>query len=935
MADEQTRYSRLAQITKLINTKLDLREVLQHVVAAISEEIVQCDSVGIYLPQDDGTYRGYVGKPETLNGMTLDMHIIDPEQDHLAKEVIETGEAIYIPDTSKDDRPDRRAIEAFKITSLLVAPVTYEDHLYGLAFLFDYGIPMDLTDSEIESIQAYINMAAVAIRNANNLTRKEKLISEKQLLLNVTRELSFSSSIQEALNVCFNYLGTVLDNHNIAAHFLDPVAEQQIEPTSMSANSSWSEEAWKESLTHLQVRFQDDPLMQEVISSKSPILIPDVHTDPRPDKIICQHFNIQGMYLLPLIAMGETLGILSVATFTKGARIYNNSQRQLAESIVDATAPVLFNLIYMEKQELIIQDRTFEVRKKNQELQEAFSDLKQVSQEKELILDSAGEGIFGIDLEGDITFSNASAKRLLGYTEESEVTGLSLCKIFNGVRENEDENALCTEVEKHIHERMERDFLRKDGTTFPGEYVITPQLIDHDIVGHVVTFKDVTARKQMEEKIKYHAYYDSVTNIPNRTLFQDRLNQALTYAESQERTLAILFLDLDRFKKINDTFGHNFGDSVLKIVADRLDASLPKEATVSRQGGDEFVILLPNIENVEEVQTITEEILDIFLAPFHIHEQEISVKTSIGISIYPEHGHNAEQLIKHADLAMYRAKERAGNQYQMYSNDIESDSLEKIKLENDLFKALKHGNEFVLHYQPKVDMRTGNVIGMESLIRWEHPIYGLLPPKTFIPLAEETGIIAALGEWVIRESCRQMKEWYDEGMTNFVISANLSPQQLNQKNLVSTVAEILEETEVPPALLELELTENLIIHNTERTLSTIHELKQLGINISIDDFGTGYSSLGYLKDFPVDTLKIDKSFIDDITTNSSNAAITDTIITLAKSLQLDVIAEGVETQEQAHHLSEKGCHLIQGFYFSPPIEASEFKKQVSTIQTKR
>ncbi|RWZ52208.1 EAL domain-containing protein [Halobacillus fulvus] len=924
MADEQSRYSRLAQITKLINTNLELSEALEHVVTAISEEIVQCDSVGIYLPQGDGTFRGYVGKPETIAGMTLDMHVIDPEQDPLAKEVIDTNETIYIPDTSQDDRPDKRAIEAFKISSLLVAPLSYEDELYGLAFLFDYGIPMNLTPDEIESIQAYINMAAVAIRNANDLTRKEALIADKQLLLDVTRQLSLCSSIKEALDCCFHYLGRVLKNDNAAAHFLDPIAEKQIKPTSLSEHSDWNEEKWKETHAALQVNFKDDPLYQEVIYNKQSIMIPDVTVDPRANQEACKFFEIKGLYILPLIAVGEVLGTISIANLDQEGYIYPANAIQLAESIVDATAPVLFNLIYMEKQELIIQDRTSELREKNDELVKAIRELRQISREKDLILNSAGEGIFGMNLNGEITFSNPSATQMLGYDDENELVGLSFRKIFNWDQsENQTFSLECEES----HRRSEQILSRGNGDKFPAECVITPQREEDTVVGYVVTFKDITSRKQMEEKIKYHAYYDSVTNIPNRMLFQDRLNQALTYASLQESSVAVLYLDLDRFKKINDTFGHTFGDSILRMVASRLQEAIPTEATVSRQGGDEFIILLPSVENVEEVETITKEIMKIFHAPFVVQGQEMAVKTSIGISIYPDHGTSAEVLVKHADVAMYKAKDLSGNQFQLYNSSLEDYSIENIQLENDLFKALNHDDEFILYYQPKLDLRTTSIIGFEALIRWNHPKLGMLSPKQFIPLAEETGLIIDLGQWVIRESCKQMKKWYDLGYTDVAVSANLSPQQFNQEDLVEMVSQILKETQLPPENLELELTENLIIYNTKKTLRTIQELKELGIKISIDDFGTGYSSLGYLKDFPVDTLKIDKTFIDDITTNSNNAAITNTIITLARSLNLNVIAEGVESKEQADYLNKHDCHLIQGYFFSPPLS-------VPTIQEK-
>lgn len=926
MAEEQTRYSRLAQITKLINTELDLREVLEHVVTAISEEIMRCDSVGIYLPREDGTYQGYVGKPSLINGMTLDMHIVDPAYDSLAKEVIDTHEAIYIPDTSKDDRPDQRAVQAFKINSLLVAPISYENELYGLVFLFDYGTPMDLTESEIESVKAYVNMAAVAIRNANNLTRKETLISEKQLLLNVTRDLSLCSSLQEALDKCFYYLGEVLENANIGAHFVELVAEHHLRPASLSKDSDWSEEDWKATHKQMQFNHKEDPVFQEVIQTKTSIMVPDVFEDPRTNKDICEKFGIKGLYMIPLVSLGEVLGAIAIVNLNESNKAYPDSVKQLAESIVDTTAPVLFNLLYMEKQEMIINDRTSELTKKNEELEDAITELKEISREKELILNSAGEGIFGIDLNGNITFANPSATSLLGYENEEDITGSSYSTVFQWESDHTESFIEQYEESKNLSDQ-DHTFYKKCGETFPVEYVITPKKEGEWTMGYVVTFKDVTARKQMEEKIKYHAYYDSVTNVPNRVLFQDRLNQALNYAELTNKPMAILFLDLDRFKKINDTFGHSFGDQALQKVAKRLQKAIPKEATVSRQGGDEFIILLPTIERKEEAINCAKKILKAFDDPFVISDQEVAIKTSIGISLFPENGESAETLIKQADVAMYKAKEFAGNRYQLFSSEIESQAVEQIQLENDLFKALQKGDEFELYYQPKIDTRTNVLIGMESLIRWNHPELGTLSPGHFIPLAEETGLITQLGEWVIRQACKQMKIWKEAGYTKLVISANLSPQQFNQQELVQMVADILHETELPPFHLELELTENLIIHNTEQTLQTIGELKNLDIQISIDDFGTGYSSLGYLKDFPVDTLKIDKSFIDDVTTNQNNAAITKTIITLADSLGLNVIAEGVEQAEQAVFLAEHGCHWIQGFYYSQPLPTGTFEQQ--------
>ncbi|WP_163528179.1 EAL domain-containing protein [Halobacillus ihumii] len=921
MANEQTRYSRLAQITKLINTNLKLREALEHVVTAISEEIVSCDSVGIYLPQEDGTYRGFVGKPELINGMSLDMHIIDLEMDHLAKEVIKTREAIYIPDTSRDSRPDPRAVHAFKIKSLLVLPMSYEQELYGLVFLFDYGTPMNLTNSEIESIEAYVNMAAVAVRNANNLTRKEALISDKQLLLNVTRDLSHCSTLREVMDRCFAYLGEVLNNSNIGAHFLDPVASHHLQPTSLSKHSDWSEEEWKKTHERVGGNFHEDPIFKEVAKTKKSIMIPNILEDSRPNHELCVSFGIKGLYVIPFVAMGEVLGMTAIVNLHQAGQRYSNSAMQLAESIVDATAPVLSNLLYIEKQEMIISERTSELTRKNIELENMITEVKQISREKELILNSAGEGIFGLDLQGSITFCNPSAAKILGYGDQQELIGVSCEHIFD----IKDGDSFDCFQEKNLNNKgsNEEYFHRKNHSKFPVEYVITPQ-IEHDkTVGYVITFKDVTKRKELEEKIKYHAYYDSVTNIPNRVLFHDRLNQALTFAELNESSLGILFLDLDRFKKINDTFGHAFGDIVLRKVAQRLTTTLPKENTVSRQGGDEFIILLPKVSSITDAENCAHEILKAFSDPFYINGQEIIIKTSIGVSLFPQNGVNSEQLIKHADVAMYKAKALSGDRFQVYTPDIDGRSLESIELENDLYKALKN-EEFILHYQPKVDTVSNKIMGVEALIRWHRPHKGLISPSEFIPLAEETGLITPIGEWVIKEACQQAKQWHNLGHTSLEVSVNLSPQQFNQNNLVQFIEQTLEETGLPAHCLELELTENLIIHNTDNTLATIQQLKNLGIKISIDDFGTGFSSLGYLKDFPVDTLKIDKSFIDDISSNENNAAITNTIITLARNLSLKVIAEGVETLEQAAFLNQHGCRVIQGYYFSEPLPAKTF-----------
>ncbi len=925
MSKEHLKYSRLAKITQLINTKLRLREVLDHVVTAISEEIVQRASIGIYLPEENGNFRGYLGKPDIINGMSLDMHVVDPEVDLLAKEVIETKKTIYIPDTSIDDRPDSKAVHMFKINSLLVLPISYEVELYGLVFLFDNGIPMNLSKAEIQTVESYVNIAAVAIRNTKSLTHKENLILEKQLLLDVTRDLSMCSSIQQVLDKCFFYVGKVLNNPNLGAHILDPVAERKIRPAKLHKDSDWAEEDWKEIHQKAKVDFEKDLLSQEVIRTKKFVYIPDVSVDTRPNQEVCNQFGIKSVLMLPLVAMGKVLGIIPVVNLEDKVRNYSETEMQLAQSIVDATASALSNLLFMEKQELIIEERTAELTEKNKRLNNAVSDLKRLSYEKELILNSAGEGIFGLDIEGKITFINPAAVKMLGYKDKEELIDSTYIKIFYG--SNSSERTIDDQKHELNHlywnrinncSQMDTRFHRKNGESFLVEYMISSIEKENKIFGYVVTFKDITSKKQLEEKIRHLAYYDYITKLPNGILLKDRLEQGIKQAQLHNEQLAVLFIDLDRFKKINDTMGHSNGDILLQKVATRLGDCVRSGDTVSRQGGDEFTIFMPSIKSVKEVEEVAERILDRLKRPFEINGREVFITTSIGISLFPKDGESVEFLIKNADIAMYQSKELAGNNYKVYQSGMNILLPESIKLENSLYRALER-EEFELYYQPQLDMNINEIVGIEALIRWNHSEMGMVLPYKFIHLAEETGLIVPIGEWVLKTACKQMKKWNEQRSTPLRLSVNMSVGQFNQENFIQMINNILEETQLEPSLLELELTENLIIQNTEHVLGIMHQLKQLGIRISIDDFGTGYSSLVYLKKLPIDTLKIDRAFVKDVIKNEKDAAITNTIINLAQNLNLNVIAEGVETEEQIEFLTSKNCFLMQGYCFSPPL----------------
>ncbi|MET3575205.1 EAL domain-containing protein [Bhargavaea ullalensis] len=920
---DHSRYRQLANLTRLINTKLQLKEMLEAVTEAISEEVFQCDSVGIYMPQADGSFRGYTGKPDFINGMTIDMHVIDPKNDALVREVVEKNRPVYIPDTASDERPSDWAVDSFLIRSLLVLPISFGDELFGLVFLFNYGQPMNITDEQRETVEAFVNMAAVAIRNANDLHRKEDLLQEKQFLLNVNRELSRCETMQDAIEICFRYIGEVLKNDNAAVHLLDPLAGRKIEPAKLSKQSSWSEDEWLKVHKMTVADILSDKVYQEAVQTRKPIFIPDVTKDSRPDPQVTKAFGIRGLSVFPLVAMNEVLGFIAVPNLSDELVDYPKSVQQLAQSVVDSTASTLSNLLYMDKQEMIIEERTSQVREKNRELERVVTELENLSREKELILSSAGEGIFGLDLQGHMTFCNPAGLEMLGFEREEDIVGLPCGWIFWGDPAKTTGCAVGPDNKPMV--QVDR-FYRKDATSFPVEYDLSLIQEGDDVFGQVVIFKDITERRQLEDEIKYYAYYDSLTDLPNRLLLRDRLDHALTNAALNKEQLAVLFLDLDRFKLINDTFGHSFGDLLLKEVAIRLSTSIPETGIVSRQGGDEFMIILLDVKTKEEVIQTVERVNAAFAEPILLEGHEIFIKNSIGIAVYPEDGTDAEALIRKADTAMYRSKEVAGGSFHFYHEGMGRRTIENVKYENALYRALER-DEFVLFYQPQMDYCTGEMAGVEALIRWQHPTEGLIPPNVFIPLAEQTGLIVPIGEWVLREAAGQLMKWMDAGYAPVNMAVNLSAAQFEQDDLVTVVEQVLADTGIPPRYLHLELTENQLMRDSELAINTMHRLKKLGVQIAIDDFGTGYSSLGYLQKFPVSTLKIDRSFIRDLMDDDDDRALTDTIITMADNLGMEVIAEGVETEPQADYLAARSCALMQGYFFSPPIPAKQLEKR--------
>lgn len=431
------------------------------------------------------------------------------------------------------------------------------------------------------------------------------------------------------------------------------------------------------------------------------------------------------------------------------------------------------------------------------------------------------------------------------------------------------------------------------------------------------------AIREGEEKLRLQANYDSLTKLPNRTLFMDRLSHALSRGRRDRSQVAVLFLDLDRFKKVNDTLGHNAGDKLLQQAARRLTACVRETDTVARLGGDEFTVILPDLHNAHNTELVARKMLQCLAEPFIIDGAEMLVTGSLGITVFPDDGEDAETLLKNADTAMYKGKEDGRNTFRFFTAKMNAEALEYLKLENALRHAIER-EQFILHYQPIIDLKTGRVTSAEALLRWNHPERGIVGPTEFIPLAEDTGIIVPIGEWVFRTACDQIGAWRDIGLSSLHVSINLSARQSRDTAFKDMIHRVLKETGADPKNITLEITESLFMEEDHRVLAILNELRTMGINLSLDDFGTGYSSLSYLKRFPVNILKIDRSFVVDIGKDTESQGLVEAIIAMAHSQNMKVIAEGAETEEQVAFLRSRGCDEVQGFYFSHPLPAEEF-----------
>ena len=546
----------------------------------------------------------------------------------------------------------------------------------------------------------------------------------------------------------------------------------------------------------------------------------------------------------------------------------------------------------------------------------------------QVTLNSIGDAVLSTDIAGKVTYLNVVAEGMTGWSCK-EAIGHRLAEVFHiidGATREVARNPMAQAVKENKTVGLTANciLVRRDGSESAIEDSAAPI---HDrggrVTGGVIVFHDVSAARAVTQKMAHLAQYDFLTDLPNRMLLSDRVANSIAMARRHGKKRAVLFLDLDRFKHINDSLGHPIGDKLLQSIAQRLAACVRGSDTVSRQGGDEFVILLSEVEHAEDAARSAEKILLALAAPHSIAGNELHISASIGISVFPDDGQSAETLIKRADTAMYHAKDKGRNNYQFFTDDMNVRAVERQFLEGNLRRALER-REFVLHYQPKINLETGAITGVEALIRWRHPERGLIPPALFVPIAEDCGLIVSIGQWVLHEACRQAQAWDDAGLPPLPVAVNISALEFQSKDFLEGVRATLKETRLDPRCLELELTESVLMQNDGSTAPALIALKALGVRLAIDDFGTGYSSLSYLRQFPIDTLKIDQSFVHEITAGSLDDTIVGAVISMGKTLRYRVIAEGVETGEQLAFLQRQRCGEGQGFHFSRPVSVEDF-----------
>jgi diguanylate cyclase (GGDEF)-like protein/PAS domain S-box-containing protein len=763
--------------------------------------------------------------------------------------------------------------------------------------------------------------------------RTERLQQQMNVLADVARVFTRAESMREVL-------GEVVSAINSATGFLCSLdlldTRGRIAMRSTAASRFTGTPLYE---SYLRLVRAPDPVRRMIVRTQQPVVLPDLQNDPRISEEAREFYRRASIFsaaTFPLLFQDEVVGLLRVGSLKPTS--FEPATVDLLRNLALQAAVVVKGVQLWEE---LKHSRTkteryaAKIQLRNQELLDEISERRRAeealreSEEKfRRIFDNVYDIYYRTDAQGIITEISPSVRRF-GYTPE-ELTGTQVLDIY----QNPEERSALLKVLFESGVVIDYEVHLKSGDGVVRTSSVSTHLLrgpHGEFAGVEGSLRDITDRKQAENQVKYLAYHDALTGLPNRTLLSDRLAMALAQRRRDRQSLAVIFLDLDRFKLINDTVGHAAGDEALQRIAERLTSAVREGDTVARLGGDEFTVLLPVISGLVDASEVAERILERLTRPLALAGHEFHLSASLGIALYPADGDDAESLLRNADTAMYWAKDQGQNRFQLFTAAMNAQIQDRVSLESDLRHALERG-EITVYYQPQVNIVSGQIMGMEALARWRHPVRGILLPADFIPLAEETGLILPIGEWILRTSCTQCKAYQEAGLPPVRVAVNLSSRQFQDPRLVAMVTDALKETGLDPDYLDLEITEGTAMRDVEFTVDTLRQLRGMGVHVSIDDFGTGYSSLAYMSRFPVDSVKIDGSFVGDAPANPDDAAIVTAIIALARTLNLRAVAEGVETKEQLAILEERRCHEAQGHLFGKPVPAHIMAKILASTR---
>ena len=805
-----------------------------------------------------------------------------PEGRGLLGVVIRQDQTLRLDDMQKDSRSAGFPPHHPPMKNLLATPITYENRTYGRVYLCDKADGTPFNDQDEILVKRFADVLMLVLAQK----RFQVIFTQGEDALRQIADATSGSAGEAFFRQLVLSLAQTLQMDCAFLGELDP-QDRTIHTIAFCAQGKMQD--------NFMYGLEGTPC-QDVIDRQQFCIYPQKIQQQFPMDRRLAEMGIESYMAVPILnILGQGIGLLAMMS---GKPISADRREDAILRISAARAAAELESL---RKEVALREMAF-------------------------ALEYAVEGIARLDAKQRYIMANKSYAGMIGYTPE-ELVGSDWL-----MATHPDDHAIVQATYQrllaHGKAEVEVKALRKDGSVFYRQLTMVSTYDDQKkFTGHYCFMKDITERQQAEAHLDHLAHNDALTGLPNRLFMQDRLKQAMIDANRHEHMVAVLLLDLDHFKIINDTFGHGVGDALLKKVAERLKACVRAGDTISRLGGDEFTVILARVLHVNDVVHVAQKIINSFIAPFQIDGRELFTSTSIGITLYPFDDNSVDNLLRDADAAMYHAKELGRNTFQFYTVALNQRIAKRMELETMLRYALER-HEFLLHYQPQVSLTSGKIIGMETLLRWQHPEKGLISPVEFISIAEETGMIMPIGAWVLRTACAQVKVWHDAGFNGLPVAVNISGRQFQSHDLAALVKTVLAETGLAPQLLDLELTESILMNDAESTLISMNNLHALGVTFSVDDFGTGYSSLSYLKRFPIDTLKIDQSFVRDIPSNPDDTAIARAIIAMAHSIGIKVIAEGVETAEQLAFLRVHKCDGMQGYYFSKPVPAEAMTKML-------